>query len=104
MTTTDLWIRNLSGGRSLYQHGGLSGPALDTASVLLDFIAEGKATAHPDHHDVCDIESVMSGAVLLELLRETEKRSGRQLVESDGVPTISCVVTGHRYEITYIEF
>lgn len=104
MTTTDLWITNLSGGRSLYQHGGLFGPALDVSSVLLDFIAVGKATAHPDDHDICDIESVMSSAELLELLREAEKQFGRQLVESDGTPTVSCVVTGHRYRVTYIEF
>lgn len=104
MTTTELWIRNLSGGRSLSQHGGLSGPALDVAAVLLDFIAAGKATAHPEHRDICDIESVMSGSDLHELLRETEKRSGKQLVESDGDPTLSCVEMSHRYRITYIEF
>lgn len=104
MTTTELWIKNLSGGRSLYQHGGLFGPAIDVASVLLDFIAAGKATAHPDHHDVCDIESVMTGTELLELLREAETRSGRKLVESNGNSTVSSVVTGHRYQITYIEF
>ena len=104
MTTTDLWITNLSGGRSLYQHGGLFGPAIDVASVLLNFIAEGRVSAHPDHHDGCDIESEMSGESLIELLKETEARTGHKLRERDGTLTVSHVESDDSYRIVYIEF
>ena len=91
MTTTDLWIKNLSGGRSLGQHGGLISSASQVAWVLLDFIKAGKATAHPDHHDVTDIESIVSGDVLIEIFREAEKQTGTTLLERDGHPSIQCV-------------
>jgi hypothetical protein len=104
MTTTDLWIKDLSGGRSLAQHGGLFGPASDVAHVLLDFIKAGRATAHPDHADVVDLESTVSGDLLIDLLRETEKRTDRSLTEADGSPTMNCVNRSHRYQIRFIEF
>lgn len=104
MTTTDLWITNLSGGPSLHQHGGLFGPASDVAWVLLDFIQAGNATAHPDHAAVSDLESTVAGDVLIELLHEAETRSGTTLLEGDGHPTIQRVNREHRYRIQFIEF
>lgn len=104
MTTSDLWITNLSGGPSLYQHGGLFGPASEVAWVLLDFIEAGKAEAHPDHAGVTDLESTVSGDLLLEILHEAERQSGKTLVESDGHATIQRVDREHRYRIAFIEF
>ena len=103
MTTTDLWIKNLSGGRSMHQSGGLFGPASDIARTLEDFVAAGRAMLHPDHTDICDLESTMSGDVLIELLRETESRTSR-LLEQDGTSTIDAVHNDHQYEVRFIEF
>lgn len=104
MTTTDLWITDLSGGRGLHQHGGLFGAASDVAYVLQDFIKAGKATAHLDHAEVIDIESTVSGELLLEMLRVTERSTGKRLTESDGSLSVDCVDPTHRYCIRYIEF
>lgn len=104
MTTTDLWITNLSGGPSLRQHGGLFGSASEVAWTLMDFIEAGRATASPDHAGVTDLESTVSGELLLELLRETEKRTTEPLKEGDGHPSIPRVHSDHRYRIRYIEF
>ena len=104
MTTTDLWIKNLSGGRSLGQHGGLISSASQVAWVLLDFIDAGKAVAHPEHCDVTDIESTVSGDLLIEILRETEKRTGETLLERNGDSSIQCVNSDDTYEIRFIEF
>jgi hypothetical protein len=79
-------------------------PASDVAYVLMDFIKAGRATAHPDHADVVDLESTVSGDVLIDLLRETEKRTDRSLTEADGRPTINCVNQSHRYQIRFIEY
>ena len=38
VTFTDLHVDDLSGGRSLHQDGHLTGPAIDVATVLLEFI------------------------------------------------------------------
>ncbi len=100
MTTTDLWIRNLSGGRSLSQHGGLISSASQVAWVLLDFIDTGKATAHPDHCEITDLESML----LIEILRETEKRTGTTLLERNGHSSIQCVNEGDTYRIRFSEF
>ena len=97
--TTDLWVKDLSGGRGLRQHGGLFGTASDVAYVLWDFIKAGKATAHPDHAEVIDIESTVSGELLIEMLRVTERNTGRRLTESDGSRSIDCVDRTHRYHI-----
>ena len=104
MTTTDLWIRDLSGGRHLGQHGGLFSAALDVASVLLDFINEGRVTTTNGQFDVTNIESRMSGELLIEVFLETERRSGTELTESDGRRSVECVSPDHVYEIKYIEF
>jgi hypothetical protein len=104
MTTTDLWITNLSGGQSLYQHGGLFGSASDVALTLVDFIEAGRATAHPDHNGVTDLESTVSGDLPLELLRETEKRTTKPLIERDGHSSIQRIHTDHCYRIRFIEF
>src|SRR6476660_2342514 len=104
MTTSDLWITNLSGGRSLSRHGGLISSASQVAWVLLDFIAAGNATAHPDHCDISDIDSTVSGDVLIEVFRETEKHTGRTLLEEDGHSTIEYVNQDDTYRIRFIEF
>ena len=94
----------MSGGRSLGQHGGLISSASHVAWVLLDFIKAGKATAHPDHCGITDIESTVSGEVLIEVFRETEKRTGETLFERDGHPSIQCVNNDDTYQIVFIEF
>ncbi|MCP9274004.1 hypothetical protein [Mycolicibacterium arenosum] len=104
MTTTDLWIKDLSGGRGLRQRGGLFGPASDVAYVLWDFIKAGKATAHPDHAEVIDIESTVSGELLIKMLRVTERSTGKRLTESDRSRSVDCVDPTHHYRIRYIEF
>ncbi|RDH76905.1 hypothetical protein DVS77_18910 [Mycolicibacterium moriokaense] len=104
MTTTDLWITNLSGGRSLGQHGGLISSASQVAWVLRDFIDAGKASAHPDHCSITDIESTVSGDVLIDIFRETEKRTGTTLLEGDNHGSIDCVNKGDTYRIRFIEF
>jgi hypothetical protein len=70
----------------------------------MDFIEAGRATAHPDHSGVTDLESTVSGELLLELLRETEKRTTEPLKGGDGHPSIQRVHSDHRYRISYIEF
>jgi hypothetical protein len=104
MTTTDLWITNLSGGQSLHLHGGLFGPASAVAWVLMDFIAAGRATAHPDHADVADLEATVSGNLLVELLQETARRSTKPPTEGDGHDIVHRVNREHRYRIRFIEF
>jgi hypothetical protein len=97
-------MTNLSGGQSLRQHGGLFGPASAVAWVLLDFVKAGRATAHPHHAGVTDLESTVSGGLLAEIIREAEKRTGRTLLEEDGSATIGRVNRTDRYCIRFIEF
>jgi hypothetical protein len=97
-------MTNLSGGQSLHQHGGLFGPASAVAWALLDFIKAGRATAHPNHAGVADLESTVSGGLLVEIIREAEKRTGRRLLEEDGSATIGRVNRTDRYCIRFIEF
>jgi hypothetical protein len=104
MTTTDLRITNLSGGQSLHLHGGLFGPASDVAYVLMDFITAGKVTAHPDHAGVTDLAATVSGDLLIELLRETEKRTAKPPTEGDAHASTQRVNRDHRYRIRSIEF
>src|SRR4051812_21051825 len=104
MTTSDLWIKNVSGGRSLGRHGGLISSASEVAWVLLDFIDAGRATTHQDHRDVTDIEATVTGDLLIEIFRETEKRTGKTLLERDGHPSIQCVNEDDTYHIQFIEF
>ena len=104
MTTSDLWITNLSGGQSLHLHGGLFGPASDVAYVLMNFIKAGEATAHPDHASITGLESTVSGDLLIELLRETEKRTAKPPTEGDGHASTQRVNRDYRYRIRSIEF
>jgi hypothetical protein len=104
MTTSDLWINDLSGGQSLGQHGGLISPATSVAGVLWDFINAGKAKAKAGHFNVADLESNVSGDLLIEIFTETERRTGRPLIESDGRRSIECVTPEHLYEVVWIEF
>jgi hypothetical protein len=104
MTTTDLWITNLSGGPSLYQGGGLFSPGADVAWVLLDFVKAGRATLHPDHADVANLQSTVSGSLLIELFVEAEKQTGKRLTERDGEPSINRINPDDVYQINFIEF
>ncbi len=103
MTTTDLWIADLSSGKRLGQHGGLFSPALDVASVLLDLINAGKLTPNGPVN-VTNIELRMRGHQLIEVFLETERQTGRTLTESNGRRSTDCVTPGHLYEVAYSEF
>jgi hypothetical protein len=70
----------------------------------LDFIDAGRATTHRDHRDVTDIEAAVTGDLLIEIFTETEKRTGKTLLERDGHPSIQCVNEDDTYHIRFIEF
>lgn len=103
MTTTDLWITDLSGGPSLGQHGGGVSPAGYVSDVLLDFIRSGKATAKPGHAHPADLELDISGHLLIEVFAETERRTGQALIEGDGRRSIECVAPDHLYHAVYLD-
>ncbi|KAA0098885.1 hypothetical protein CIW49_13475 [Mycolicibacterium sp. P1-18] len=81
-------------------HGDLFGSASDVAYVVMDFIAAGRATAHPDHAGVTDLEATVPGDVLVDLLRETETRTGKPLPDASPLR----VDRDHRYRVTFVEF
>ncbi|MDO3634443.1 hypothetical protein [Mycolicibacterium arseniciresistens] len=101
MTTSDLWIKNLSGGQSLGQHGGMVSHASYVAWVVLDFIAADRVDAR---YAITDIDTVVSGELLLEIFHEAEKQYGVTLTERDGERSIDCVSADDTYRVLFTEF
>ena len=101
MTTSDLWIKNLSGGRRLGQHGGMVSHASYVAWVVLDFIEAGRVDAR---YDITDIDAVTTGELLIEIFREAEKQYGVTLTERDGQRSIDCVSADDIYHVLFTEF
>lgn len=66
MTTVDFYVETAEGDRLLSFHNGLTGPATDLLYGTFQLAQEGKMT--PTRYNVAEMKSVVTGAVLRELL------------------------------------
>ena len=105
MTTYDFWINDLdrSRGGPTLSRSGRGDFANHLGWTLWDFIRDGRAPKDPQYCHVTHLKTVISGDVLAEVFRETERVKKCVLRQSDGTRSVGLIDSAHRYEITFIE-
>lgn len=106
MTTFDFWVTDLDaprGGAAL-SRSGRDAHAHYLGWTLWEFLGTGRAPRDPKHCNVADIKTVVSGEVLAEIFRETERTQECVLRLPDGRSSVDVIDPAHRYEITFLEF
>jgi hypothetical protein len=98
----DMSMKDLSGGPDLYQVGNA---AAHVAWVLSDFITAGNATANVGHDGTVNVETTVSGRILIEVIAEAEREYSwsRPIQNEDGRRTSTSLTPGHTYKVSYVE-
>lgn len=73
VTTVDFYVESAAGESLLSFHNGMSGPATDLLHTTFQLAQAGKMA--PTRYNVAEMKSVVTGAVLRELLESVEVES-----------------------------
>lgn len=104
MTTYDFWVTDLdsSSGPDL-SRGGRDQLAHRLGWTLWEFFGDGRATADPKQCHNAHFRTVVTGDVLAEVFRATERSEKHVFRQPDRTLSVDAIEPTHQYEITFIE-